>query len=93
MKIFVPGPSGIGILGGWPADGEVDNIEARKKGTSGEGKEGKTTAGEDLSSGPQRDTAIQTGEIQLFEMTTNLNNEREQNIARGANDPASAPSE
>ena len=90
MEIYAPAPSGTGMLDGRPADGEVGSINPRNKGTNGEEKNKTATTG-DLSSGLKRDTAI-LGEVQLFEMTTNRNNEREHDVVQDANDPASTPS-
>jgi len=88
MEIYVPDPAGIGMLDGRSADWEVGGINPRKKGMNGE-EEVKIAPTGDLSSGPQRDTAILVGEIQLLEVTTNRNDDREQNVVQDPSDPAS----
>jgi len=91
MEIYTSDLAGVGMLDGRPADEEVASVNARKGGTNGE-EEDKTAATWGASSDPQRDTAILMGEIQLLEMTTNPNSDREQNVVQDPSDPTSAPS-
>jgi len=91
MEIYAPDLAGVGMLDGRPADEEVGSVNARKKGMNWE-EEDKTAATWGVSSDPQRDAAILMGEMQLLEMTTNPNNDREQNVVQDASDPTSASS-
>ena len=72
METYVPDASG-GILGGRTADGEMDSIQAWKKGMKEKEEKDKAAAAKDLTpSGPQPDAAeptdSQMDEIQLLKM-------------------------
>jgi len=96
METYVPEASG-GILGGRTADGELDSIQAWKKGMKE--KEKDKAAAKDLSPGPQQDTAghaePQMDEIQLFKMMIKREADKkgEQEVVQGTNDSVPALSE
>lgn len=89
METYVPDASG-GILGGRTADGEMDSIQAWKKGMKEKEEKDKAAAAKDLSSDPQQDTVAhpesQMDEIQMFKMMIKREADRkgEQEDVQGA---------
>ena len=65
METYVPDASG-GILGGRTADGEMDSIQAWKKGMKEKEEKDKAAATKDISSDPPQDTTGQS-EPQMVE--------------------------
>lgn len=95
METYVPDASG-GILGGRTADGEMDSIQAWKKGMKEKEEKDKAGATKDLSSGPQQDThghaEPQMDEIQLFKMMIKREADKkgEDEVVQGASNPVAA---
>ena len=95
METYVPDASG-GILGGRTADGEMDSIQAWKKGMKEKEEKDKAAATKDISSGPPQDTTGQSepqmDEIQLFKMMIRRETDKkgEQDVVQGASNPAPA---
>ena len=92
METYVPDASG-GILGGRTADGEMDSIQAWKKGMKEKEEKDKAAAAKDLPSGSQQDiaghTEPQMDEIQLFKMMIKREADKkgEQEDVQGVDDP------
>ena len=92
METYVPDASG-GILGGRTADGEMDSIQAWKKGMKEKEEKDKAATAKDPPPSSQEDTAghaePQMDEIQLFKMIIKREADKkgEQEIVQGANDP------
>lgn len=95
METYVPDASG-GILGGRTADGEMDSIQAWKKGMKEKEEKDKAAAVKDLPSGPQQDAAghaePQMDEIQLFKMMIKREADKkgEDEVVQGASNPVAA---
>lgn len=98
METYVPDASG-GILGGKTADGEVDSIQAWKRGMKEKEEKDKAAAAKDLPTGSQQDIAGHAephmDEIQLFKMMIKREADKkgEQEVVQDANDLAPALSE
>jgi hypothetical protein len=92
METYVPDASG-GILGGRTADGEMDSIQAWKKGMKEKEEKDKAAAAKDTTLRPSTDTAgraePQMDEIQLFKMMIKREADKkgDQEVVQGTNDP------
>lgn len=97
METYVPDTSG-GILGGKTADGEMDSIQAWKKGMKEKEEKDRAAAAKDPSPGPQPDTAgqdeSQMDEIQLLKLMIKRETDKkgEQEVFHGIIDPIPPPS-
>lgn len=98
METYVPDASG-GILGGKTADGEIDSIQAWKKGMKEKEERDKAATAKDPPPGPKPDTAGQAepqmDDIQLLKMMIKreADKKEEQEAVQGANDPVPTFSE
>lgn len=92
METYIPDASG-GILGGKTTDGEMDSIQAWKKGMKEKEERDKAAATKDLPSNPQPDTAgpaeSQMDEIQLLRMMIKREADKkgEREVVQGTDDP------